>query len=806
MILNNVGLDLSRVAAVIYAIIVNIGSTTAQQKLWNVSGYVYDIDGNPIENASVTVSNVHLGTSTDEMGFFNISDIVLDSIIVKVSALGYQHETQTVHKRNVVESNITFVCKKNEIALQQVTITADKRERLLQNTPSAVSVIQSEDVEKFRLWNLADLGSVAPNVHIQMTGSDMHSFSIRGIVPPGGASFDQPVAVYLDGILQYDIANTMALLYNIERIEVLRGPQGTLYGRNAMAGVINIITKKPNLDQGSLGFAEASIGDFGAQRYVVGTSIPLYKDLSANIAGFVNKSDGYYTNVYDGNRFDKNHHVGGSATIRYMPSSAWDVNINFKIQHSENHGTFPFILYDPQKTIYRHVTNQDTSGNEVRDLWNVSLSMKNHNRWFNIHSITAYQYSNRFIKDGRWDFDWTPRDINSSVYVDSPNDNASGTLTQELRFDNNNLGMPNLYWTVGSFLHYHQRKEIGVIHVGEDAVFDGDSYAPYQLRTPSQFYNAGIAVFGQMSYTILPKLEITAGLRYDWENKLMYTQTDMIKEGTPDTEIQQRIRIPGKYTAFTHKVNLSFKPMDAIMFYGTYSTGFRAGGLNNRTSIPAFLTYDPEFSTNWELGLKLNGLANKFSASFAAFHIDWRDMQVAMFLPGSTFDVALQNAGRAVSSGLELEVSALLAKDLELDYAFGFTTGRYKKMATPDPTKGDEIDLSGNRLISQPDFTSMLVAQYSYPIAPKIIGTARLEWNHIGFQSFDIANSISQRSYPLFNVRLQANYQQIGIAFWMKNIFNHRYISSIYASGSPFVVLGAPGNYGLTLSLRFQNR
>lgn len=167
MILNNVDLDFSRVAAVIFAIIVNIGSTTAQQKLWNVSGYVYDIDGNPIENASVTVSNVHLGTSTDEMGFFNISDIVLDSIIVKVSALGYQHETQTVHKRNVVESNITFVCKKNEIALQQVTITADKRERLLQNTPSAVSVIQSEDVEKFRLWNLADLGSVAPNVHIQ---------------------------------------------------------------------------------------------------------------------------------------------------------------------------------------------------------------------------------------------------------------------------------------------------------------------------------------------------------------------------------------------------------------------------------------------------------------------------------------------------------------------------------------------------------------------------------------------------------------------------------------------------------------
>src|SRR5690606_29513910 len=158
--------------------------------------------------------------------------------------------------------------------------TADKRQRLLQSTPSAVSVIQSGDVEKFRLLNLAALGAVAPKVHIQMTGSDMPSFSISCIIPRGVAPFVLTVPIYLDGILQYDIANTMAILYNIERIEVLRGPQGTLYGRNAMAGVINIITKKPNLAQGSLGFAEASIGDFGAQRYVVGTSIPLYKDLS----------------------------------------------------------------------------------------------------------------------------------------------------------------------------------------------------------------------------------------------------------------------------------------------------------------------------------------------------------------------------------------------------------------------------------------------------------------------------------------------------------------------------------------------
>lgn len=586
MILNKVGLSCSKVAVVLFGIIGHIGNSTAQQKLWKLSGYVYNISGDPIENASVTVSDVPLGTSTDENGFFNIRDIDVDSIIVKVSALGYLSETQTIHKRYGFESNITFVCKENEITLQQVTITADKRERLLQNTPSSVSVIQSEDVEKFRLWNLTDLGSLAPNVHIQMTGSDMHSFSIRGIVPPGGASFDQPVAVYLDGTLQYDIANTMAFLYNIERIEVLRGPQGTLYGRNTMAGVINIITKKPNLGQGSLGFAEASIGDFGTQRYIVGTSIPLYKSLSANIAGFFNRSEGYYTNAYDGSRFDNNRHVGGSATIRYMPSNIWDMNINFKIQRSENHGTFPFIIYDPKNTIYQHVTNQDTSGNEARDFWNVSLHMKNHNSWFNIHSITAYQYSNRFIKDGRWDFDWTPRDINSSVYVDSPNDNAMGTLTQELRFDNNNVVKPRLYWTAGTFLHYHQRKEIGILHVGEDAAFDGDSYAPYQLRTPSQFYNSGIAVFGQVSYMLLPKLEITAGLRYDWENKLMYTQTDMIKEGIPDTEIQQHMRIPGKYTAFTRKVNLSFKPMDAIMFYGTYSTGFRAGGLNNRTSIP----------------------------------------------------------------------------------------------------------------------------------------------------------------------------------------------------------------------------
>lgn len=690
------------------------------------------------------------------------------------------------------------------LELKPITITAEKRESILQSTPLSVTAYGAKKLNDLKVWNLSDMGSLAPNVHVQMGGSDNPAFSVRGIVPPAGASFDQPVAVYLDGVLQYDAANTLNQLYDVDRVEVLRGPQGTLYGRNAMSGVINLVTRKPAPGSGFSGFAEGSVGSQGMQRYVAAMQFPILNHiLTGSVSAFHNRSNGHFTNSYNNSHFDRNSHFGYNAKIRFVPNEKWDLILNFKQQLSDNHGVFPYIRYEGNSTGYKHFTHQDTSGRERREFFNASLSLRHKSEKFETAFISAYQTSSRLIKDGSWDFDWTVADINSMRYSDHPGENGSRTFSQEIRVNNPDNPDSRWNWTFGAFYFYHERREVALFDAGADAALAGDAYAPYRLYTPLKYYNSGIAFFGQVIYSINQKLKITAGLRHDSEFKIMHTRTDMIKADFPDFALVDNTRKDGKYRAISPKVNVSYQLLPSVLTYANFARGFRAGGLNNRTIVPAFFSYNPEFTSNWEIGLKSSFFGNRLTANFSAFYLDWRDMQIAVFLPGSTFDVALRNAGRAESKGLEMELSAIPLKGFELQYSFGLTAGRYLKLDVPDPQTGLTVDRKGNRLIGQPRTTSTLVMSYSKPISAKSRGMLQLEWSHLGMQYFDVANTIVQKSYSLVNIRAGLNYTRYDLAFWARNIANKQYISSIFSSGSPFVMLGTPVAYGLSLSTKF---
>lgn len=690
------------------------------------------------------------------------------------------------------------------LQLSPITITAEKRESMLQSTPLSVTAYGAKKLNNLKVWNLSDMGSLAPNVHVQMGGSDNPAFSVRGIVPPAGASFDQPVAVYLDGVLQYDAANTLNQLYDVERVEVLRGPQGTLYGRNAMSGVINLVTRKPVAGSGFSGFAEASAGSQGMQRYVAGLQFPIFNNiLTGSVSAFHNRSNGYFTNVYNNSDFDRNRHFGYNAKIRLLPNEAWDVILNVKQQLSDNHGVFPYIKYEGNTIAYKHVTYQDTSGRERRKFFNASLSLRHKAGQFETAFISAYQTSSRLVKDGSWDFDWTIADINSMRYSDHPGENGSRTFSQEIRVNNPTNTDSKWNWTLGAFYFYHERREVALVDAGADAALAGDAYAPYQLNTPLAYYNSGIAFFGQVIYSFNEKLKVTAGLRRDSEFKIMHTRTDMIKAGFPNLSLVEDTRKDGRYRAISPKINVSYQLLPSVLTYANYARGFRAGGLNNRTIVPAFFSYNPEFTSNWEIGLKSTFFSNRLTANFSVFYLDWRDMQIAVFLPGSTLDVALRNAGRAESKGLELELSAIPVKGLELQYSFGLTAGRYLKLDVPDPQTGLTVDRTGNRLIGQPGTTSTLVMNYTKAFSAKSRGMLQLEWSHLGTQYFDVANTIIQKSYSLFNVRAGLSYNRYDLAVWMRNIADKQYVSSIFSSGSPFVMLGSPTSYGLTLATKF---
>jgi iron complex outermembrane receptor protein len=239
------------------------------QDVSTLSGSVMDDHGQPIARATVRLLNTHFGTITDAAGKFAIEGVQLRRFVLQVSAIGYATRTSdvTVGKEALP---LALTLSESSTQLDDVVVTAEKQEEDKQKIPATISTLSSDQVQQYRLWNTRDLTAIVPNLYSNNSGDNRNVTSIRGITT---TSYDPAVATYVDGVNQFTLDTYIPQLLDIERIEVLSGPQGTLYGRNSMAGVINIITKQPT--NTSAGFGEVNVGNYGQMRYALGYRTPL---------------------------------------------------------------------------------------------------------------------------------------------------------------------------------------------------------------------------------------------------------------------------------------------------------------------------------------------------------------------------------------------------------------------------------------------------------------------------------------------------------------------------------------------------
>src|SRR3546814_484479 len=210
--------------------------------------------------------------------------------------------------------------------------------------PFSISSLPGRKVEEYQLWNNKSLAAVIPNLYAAHPGDNRNVVSLRGIAT---TSYDQAVATYIDGVNQFGLDTYIAQLLDIERIEVLRGPQGTLYGRNAMGGVINIITRQPG--NTSSGYVRADMGNYGLQRYAFGLRTPLVENkLLAGVAGMYGQTDGFYTNVFDDSDYDLAHGFMGNYYLKYLPGPRWALTLNVKHDQNRSKGAFPLVMGSDQ--------------------------------------------------------------------------------------------------------------------------------------------------------------------------------------------------------------------------------------------------------------------------------------------------------------------------------------------------------------------------------------------------------------------------------------------------------------------------
>ena len=356
-------------------------------------------------DASVYLLNTNFSSLSDVDGNFSLKNISPGSYILSVSAAGYATVNKTITVSAAAKETVTIHLPDAAKTLDEVVVTAQKKEEALQNIPISITAISAKQVEQYRLWDSKELTAIVPNLYSNNSGDKRNVTSVRGIVT---TSYDPAVTTYVDGVNQFSLDTYIASLSDIERIEVLRGPQGTLYGRNAMGGVINIITKQPT--NTTNGFAELNIGNYGLWRFSGGIRTALIKSrLFFGASGVFNKRNGFYTNNFNNTSFDKQQGFTGNYYLKFIPSAKWAMTVNVKHQNNRNNGPFPLVngVEDALQNPFQ--LSQDAVGKMIDNTWNTSLSIDHKGTSCNFTSLTAWQTNYRYY-NAPLDGDFSPAD------------------------------------------------------------------------------------------------------------------------------------------------------------------------------------------------------------------------------------------------------------------------------------------------------------------------------------------------------------------------------------------------------------
>lgn len=770
-----------------------------------LTGTVKTLSGEPIPYANIALLNAAKGTVADKEGNFTL-ELPKGNVQLAISAVGFASKIVSIYEKT---DNLNIVLSENTKTLGALVVSANKREENILRVATSISSLSAQKVEDTRTVGLGNLTALVPNYLYQELGSGFQQIqAIRGIQV---FSENPAVATYIDDVNNLDILANGMMLTDIERIEVLRGPQGTLFGRNAMGGVVNIITKKPT--NKTEGFLEAGIGNLSMQRYAAGFKMPIIKDkLFFGVNALYQTRVGYWINDTTGTgsrdasimgkTVGGEQNIYGNAYLKWLPSTRFSVTLNVKSQRDKSDETGFMVSQTSAARVKADPTkiNLARIGEHDRDIVNTALTLKYFGDNYTITSITTSQRIGLSYKDV--DFPGFYHSFYQKAIGEKlPPQNVG---SQELRINGNVLNKKLLY-TAGIFYFNQVGYEPTTNLAYETAA---NSYIIYRNKSD----NNGTALFGELTYKITPKLSVTGGLRFDAEKRTSIFNGfgDAVFVGGQFSQLVSDTTVSGKYSAVSPKIAVAFAPNALSNIYVSYTRGFRAGGINaQRFPATATLkqTFDPEYSDNYEVGYKMQTKDNRLSVSASAFYIQWTNLQFYNLV--APFTYGRENVGDAQSMGFELEAAAIPVKGLQLDGSLGLAFAEYDhfhlervNFFTGEITT---THIEHNKLSNTPSHTLFLGAQYTLGLTKKLNLVLRGEVRSIGSFYTDIQNTIKQDPYTLLNSNIGLSYGKYSLAFWGQNLNNASYL----AFGTPDTSFGysvrtsAPRTWGLTLKAKF---
>jgi iron complex outermembrane receptor protein len=680
--------------------------------------------------------------------------------------------------------------------LGDVTVSANKRDLNLQLVPGSITSLSAKQIKDMRIWEMSDLSGVAPNFYLANSGDNRNVTAIRGITT---TSYEQAVVTYIDGVAQFNLDTYIPQLNNIDHIEIIRGAQGTLYGRNAMGGIINITTKKPV--NKTTGYADVQLGNYGQQRYSAGFNTTLIKNkMFTSVSIMHDKRDGFYINTLFDQKYDKQQQTMLDVQLRYYFKNNWSILANHKQYIGRNNGAFPLVndLKELFESPYTLAQNQLA---EMRDQSsNSSISIKHRAKQFDISWQTAYQRNYRYY-DKTLDADFSPADIVGIFNNYGNKFNTVEILSNELRLQSAKSSVDSkIEWTAGLYQFMQKNPGRQATVFGTDAGFIGVPDVNFSLISNNTAKNNGVAAYASIGYKLSKQLLLTGGIRLDNENRSMSVSGEYEKQPMQPIVTQEIKTATTNYTAFSPKIGIQFINKDRNQIYANYARGFRSGGLSGISSDPSQLPlspYLPEFSNMFEIGTKGGNKKQTIRYSFAAFYNLVNNIQTPLLILPDAVTVT-QNAGKLRSFGVEFEMIAQIAKGLSVQYNRGITDAKYNKLN--GVSNGEQIDLSGKKQVFTPSYNQFIALQYEIKLSKNML-SIRSEYQRNGKQYFDLANTIVQNEYGILNLRSSFRTKQFELSIWARNLTGTKYIDYAYDFGAAH--LGRPRTWGMGLNYRF---
>jgi len=611
------------------------------------------------------------------------------------------------------------------LAIEEITVTARKKEESLRDVPVAVTAVSGAEVEARGLENVTDIIGAVPSLFTTQNQTfgplpNQTYLVMRGV---GATSANDPaVATFVDGVYQPSLGFDTGFL-DLERVEILRGPQGSLFGRNTQGGAVNIVTRLPSSEVE--GKVMAEYGDFNSLRIGASLGGPVQDDrIFARLSGMYASSDGYLNNITLNQDADTSEDITGRLTVRMLGSERFEVILRAEAATRED-GYLGFGV--PNDGSKRFVVLDDEAPESNEDSYILSLTMTYDFDGATLEAITGY---NKTETDYWFDFD-------SSTDVGNFQEQLTDqrVFSQELRLSSKGGGA--FEWLAGLYYFDEVHDQSRDFSQGECSVclfppvFSTDNVVLEQTR----FDRDGWAAFGQASYSPVEQVEAHQAGRIF----LPAIGVDESFDGTNDET----------FSNFSPMASISYRPYDDFMIYVTASRGYKAGGFDKfpGTGGAVGIPFDEETSTNYEIGMKSSFFERRLTLDLTAFYVDIDDMQLASTVISPTTDLPVgvtTNVGSAKSKGFEFEFAATPVEGLLLRGNGAYVKSVFKKLESPVG-----VNKAGGRVPYVPKWTLSGSAEYSHPLA---INDWEMTWGlfyrYVG--SHEIGNGV-----PPFDPRLE---------------------------------------------------